>query len=150
MGEVYLARHPRLPRQDALKVLPASISANAQFRVRFNREADLAATLWHAHIVGVHDGGEFDGRLWISMDYVQGLDAAALSRDQYPRGMPAAEVVEIVCAVAEALDYAHERRLLHRDVKPANILLTEPGHDGRRRILLADFGIAGHTDDSTA
>jgi len=149
MGEVYLARHPRLPRQDALKVLPASVSADAEFRERFNREADLAATLWHPHIVGVHDRGEFDDRLWISMDYVQGTDAARLSREQYPDGMAAADVVEIISAVAEALDYAHSQRLLHRDVKPANILLTEPGNDGRRRILLADFGIARHTDDVT-
>jgi serine/threonine protein kinase, bacterial len=136
-----------LPRQDALKVLPTSISADEEFRVRFNREADLAATLWHPHIVGVHDRGEFGGRLWISMDYVEGLDAAALSHDQYPEGMPVTEVVEIVSAVAEALDYAHERLLLHRDVKPANILLTKPGRDGRRRVLLADFGVARQTDD---
>ena len=149
MGEVYLARHPRLPRQDALKVLPAAISSDKEFRERFNREADLAATLWHPHIVGVHDRGEFDGRLWISMDYVEGLDAARLSRDEYPEGMAVDEAMEIVSAVAEALDYAHERNLLHRDVKPANILLSEPGRDERRRILLADFGIARHTDDET-
>src|SRR5438128_1433520 len=76
MGEVYLARHPRLPRQDALKVLAESVSADEEFRTRFNREADLAATLWHPHIVGVHDRGEFEGRLWIAMDYVEGADAA--------------------------------------------------------------------------
>ena len=83
MGEVYLAKHPRLPRQDALKVLPAAISADPDFRARFEREADLAATLWHPHIVGVHDRGEDDGRLWIAMDYVAGHDAAALLRE-YP------------------------------------------------------------------
>ncbi len=149
MGEVYLARHPRLPRQDALKVLPVSVSADAEFRERFGREADLAATLWHPHIVGVHDRGEFDDRLWIAMDYVEGTDAAGLSREHYPYGMPTTDVVEVISAVAEALDYAHERRLLHRDVKPANILLTEAGNDGRRRILLADFGIARHADDVT-
>jgi serine/threonine protein kinase, bacterial len=148
MGEVYLARHPRLPRQDALKVLPTSVSADDEFRERFNREADLAATLWHPHIVGVHDRGEFEDRLWISMDYVEGTDAARLSREQYPEGMPVADVVAIVSAVAEALDYAHEQRLLHRDVKPANILLTDP-RNGERRILLADFGIARHADDVT-
>ena len=57
MGEVYLAQHPRLPRQDALKVLAADVSADADYRARFNREADLASTLWHPHIVGVHDRG---------------------------------------------------------------------------------------------
>lgn len=148
MGEVYLAQHPRLPRQDALKVLPASFSADEEYRHRFSREADLAAALWHPHIVGVHDRGEYDGRLWISMDFVDGHDAARLIADRYPNGMPAADVVEIVTAVADALDYAHQRQLLHRDVKPANILIT--GSDrARRRILLADFGIARHAEDNT-
>jgi serine/threonine-protein kinase len=119
MGEVYLVRHRRLPRMDALKVLPESVSADEEFRARFNRKADLAATLWHPHIVGVHDRGEFEGRLWISMDFVEGNGAARLSRERYPHGMPTDNVAEIVSAVAEALDYAHERGLLHRGVKPA-------------------------------
>lgn len=142
MGEVYLAQHPRLPRRDALKVLPEAMSVDDEFRDRFNREADLAAGLFHPHIVGVHDRGEFDGRLWISMDYVEGNDAAALVREEYPRGMPTDEALNIVSALAGALDYAHQRGLLHRDVKPANILLSQPDDDGERRILLADFGIA--------
>jgi serine/threonine protein kinase, bacterial len=78
MGEVYLAQHPRLPRRDALKLLPHDWSADTEYRARFNREADLASTLWHPHIVGVHDRGEEDGQLWISMDFVDGLDAARL------------------------------------------------------------------------
>ena len=90
MGEVYLAQHPRLPRQDALKVLPATVSADDEYRQRFNREADIAATLWHPHIVGVHDRGEFDGQLWISMDYVEGTDAGRLLRERHPDGMPTA------------------------------------------------------------
>ena len=146
MGEVYLAQHPRLPRRDALKVLPASVSADNEYRQRFNREADIAATLWHPHIVGVHDRGDFEGQLWISMDYVDGTDAARLMRERFPKGMAKAEVAEIVMAVAEALDYAHERDLLHRDVKPANILLSHPG-SGDQRILLADFGIARWVSD---
>jgi serine/threonine-protein kinase len=76
MGEVYLAQHPRFPRQDALKLLPAEWSADEEYRARFGREADLASKLWHPHIVGVHDRGEADGRLWISMDFVDGVDAA--------------------------------------------------------------------------
>ncbi len=146
MGEVYLAQHPRLPRRDALKVLPASLTADREYRQRFSREADLAAELWHPHIVGIHDRGEFEGQLWLSMDYVEGTDAAELLRSRYPSGMPKAEVFEIVTAVADALDYAHLRGLLHRDVKPANILLTEADPRGRR-ILLADFGIAREIGD---
>ena len=75
MGEVYLAQHPRLPRRDALKVLPRAMTADSEFRARFNREADLISTLWHPNIVQVHDRGEFDGQLWIAMDYVEGADA---------------------------------------------------------------------------
>jgi serine/threonine protein kinase, bacterial len=141
MGEVYLAQHPRLPRRDALKILPTDVSADRDFRERFNREADLAATLFHPHIVGVHDRGEFDGQLWISMDYIEGTDAAQLMRHRYPGGMPADEVLTIVTAVAGALDHAHQHNLLHRDVKPANILLANPD-DGEQRIFLSDFGIA--------
>jgi serine/threonine-protein kinase len=146
MGEVYLAQHPRLPRRDALKVLPAAVSADSEYRERFNREADIAATLWHPHIVGVHDRGDFEGQLWISMDYVDGTDAGRLLRERYPNGMPKAEVAGIVTAVAEALDYAHERGLLHRDVKPANILLAQPD-SADQRILLVDFGIARWLND---
>ena len=141
MGEVYLVGHPRLPRHDALKILPAAMSADTEFRSRFNREAELAAGLYHPHIVGIHDRGEFAGQLWISMDYIDGPDAGRLLRERYPAGMPPWEVSEIVTAVADALDYAHSRGLLHRDIKPPNILLTNPER-GRRRILLADFGIA--------
>ena len=148
MGEVYLVQHPRLPRQDALKILPAEASVDNEFRTRFNREAELAASLYNPHIVGVHDRGEYNGQLWISMDYIDGPDTGRLLREQYPAGMPAWEVVEIVSAVADALDHAHARGLLHRDVKPPNILLTKPER-GRRRVLLADFGIARDTAEAS-
>jgi serine/threonine-protein kinase len=146
MGEVYLAQHPRLPRQDALKILRAGVSADNEYRQRFEREADIAATLWHPHIVGVHDRGEHDGQLWIAMDYVPGTDTAKFMREHHPQGLPATHVEEIVTAVADALDYAHQRGLLHRDVKPANILLSGT-QAADRRILLADFGIAQWSDD---
>jgi serine/threonine-protein kinase len=139
-------QHPRLPRQEALKILPARVSADPEYRQRFAREADIAASLWHPPIVAVHDRGEHDGQLWITMDYVEGTDAAQQMRDRYPHGMPTKNVLEIVSAIADALDYAHERYLLHRDVKPANILLTDP-RMGDRRILLADFGIARAAND---
>ena len=143
MAEVYLALHPRLPRRDVIKVLAEAVTADPEFRERFNREADLAATLWHPHVVGVHDRGEFNGHLWISMDYVEGTDASRLVKERYQDGMPIHEVCAILQAVGGALDYAHDRGLLHRDVKPANILLTHPEND-ERRILLADFGVARH------
>jgi serine/threonine-protein kinase len=144
VGEVYLAQHPRLPRRDALKILRADVSAYPDYRQRFIREADLAATLWHPNIVRVNDRGEHDGQLWLAMDYVEGTDGARLLGDQYPAGMPVGEVAAIVTAIASALGYAHQHGLLHRDVKPANILLADPV-DGERRILLGDFGIARTT-----
>ncbi len=147
MGDVYLAEHPRLPRRDALKVLRNDVCADNEYRARFDREADLAATLWHPHIVGVHDRGDVDGQIWISMDFVDGTDAAEVLRDRYPKGMPKDEVLNIITGVAEALDYAHQRGLLHRDVKPANIMLTDPA-DGEQRVLLGDFGIARRVDES--
>ena len=146
MGEVYLVQHPRLPRLDALKVLPPALTANAEYRYRFNREAELASTLWHSNIVGIHDRGEFNGQLWISMDYVDGTDADRLVEESYPTGMPMLEALEIVTAVADALDVAHQRGLLHRDVKPANIMLAK-AQGAHRRILLADFGIARQADE---
>ena len=147
MGEVYLAQHPRLPRYDALKVLSATVCADSEYRERFNREADIAATLWHQHIVEVHDRGDVDGQLWIAMDYVEGTDAHQLLTESYPGGMPPDDVVRIITAVADALDYAHDRGLLHRDVKPANILLANHGTTNER-IMLADFGIARRIGDS--
>ncbi len=145
MGEVYVARHPRLPRQDALKVLRPEMSANEEFRERFLREADLTAALSHPNIVGVYDRGDFDGQLWISMEYVDGTDVSRLLRSN--SGVSDDQAAEIISAVAEALDYAHQHDLLHRDVKPANILIsdTDPAN---KRIKLADFGIARCANDS--
>ncbi len=145
MGSVYLADHPRLPRQDAVKVLAATLTADPEYAPRFRREADLVSTLSHPNILGVYDRGEVDGQLWISMVYVAGTDAARLLRDHYPNGMPAHVALPIIAGVASALDYAHQRGLLHRDIKPANILLESE----TSRIYLADFGIARPMDDST-
>nr|VTP04315.1 Serine/threonine-protein kinase PknF [Mycobacterium riyadhense] len=147
MGTVYLAQHPRLPRQDALKVLSPHHTADPQYRARFVREADIAATLSHPNILGIHDRGEFGGQFWISMDYVAGPDATRLLRERYPRGMPVALVIQIVTAVAAALDHAHQRGLLHRDVKPSNILIADP-ESAAQRVFLADFGIARSVDDT--
>lgn len=150
MGEVYLADHPRLPRQDALKILPPGLSGDPMFRKRFTREADVAATLDHPNIVSVFDRGEADGQLWITMKYVDGTDASYLL-NSHPRGLPAGDVVAVISAVADALDYAHGQGLLHRDVKPANILIAGAADKPsvKRRILLADFGIARPIFDDT-
>lgn len=149
MGEVYLAQHPRLPRVEALKILGSAVSSDDDYRQRFIREADLAAALWHPNIVRVNDRGEFDGQLWIAMDFVDGTDAATLVREHYPVGMPADQVATIVTAIASALDYAHQHHnVMHRDVSPANILLAKP-EDGNQRILLGDFGIARNVGDTS-
>ncbi|OBH85145.1 serine/threonine-protein kinase [Mycobacterium scrofulaceum] len=145
MGTVYLARHPTLPRSDALKILSAELSVDHQFRVRFTREADLAATLNHPNIVRVYNRGETDdGHLWIAMEYVEGTAANDLDR----ANLTPARIVRIVTDVAAALDYAHSRRVLHRDIKPGNFLVSAPG-SGHERVLLADFGIARALDDAT-
>lgn len=148
MGEVYLAQHPRLPRHDAIKVLKAGISSDPDYIERFNREADLASKLWHPHVVGILDRGKYRGRLWISMDFVDGTDVSRLLHG-HPDGMPVNEALEIVRAVASALDYSHSKGLLHRDVKPANILVADVEH-GERRILLGDFGVARDLSDSAS
>ncbi|MDA2892581.1 APA family fibronectin-binding glycoprotein [Mycolicibacterium sp. BiH015] len=148
MGEVYLVQHPRLPRQEALKVLRPDLSSDVSFRERFIREADLAAGLRHPHIVGVHDRGEHEGHLWIAMDYIDGTDAARLLGRKYPAGMPIDLVIHIATGVASALDYAHKKGLLHRDVKPANIIVADLDSEDPN-VYLADFGIARPLDDTS-
>ncbi|QRY61600.1 serine/threonine protein kinase [Gordonia sp. PDNC005] len=146
MGEVYQAQHPRLPRVVALKVLSPEHVDNREFRRRFEREADLAARLDHPAIVGVHDRGEDRGRLWISLRYVEGDDALRRVREFGPLRPNA--VAQIVQIVASALDYAHSEGVIHRDVKPANILLGS-GEGTVTSVHLTDLGIARPIDDAT-
>ncbi|MFF2551266.1 serine/threonine-protein kinase [Nocardia sp. NPDC058058] len=137
MGEVYLARDRDLPRFVALKILKGN--GDAELARRFLREADAMARLDHPNIVTVHARGESAGRPWIAMAFVEGSDlAGVLTRGPIP--LPAA--VHILAEVAAALDYAHTRGIVHRDVKPANILLAET------RSLITDFGIAKALDES--
>lgn len=144
MGTVYLAANPTLPRRDALKVLSAELSRNPDFRARFVREAEVAAGLDHPNIVSVYNRGQTaDGQLWIAMQFVDGTDAEAAQRNGM---MSPQRAVRIITDVAKALDYAHARGVIHRDVKPANFLLA--GTAGpEERALLGDFGIARALDD---
>lgn len=145
VGEVYLAQHPRLPRRVALKILRVTHRDDAEFRRRFVREADLVSRLEHPGIVDVYDRGETADRMWLAMRHVTGDDASHLVRR---RGrLRAPDVSRIVSDVATALDFAHGQGVIHRDVKPGNILL-EPTADGCRA-LIADFGIAFPTDAAT-
>ena len=149
MGEVYLVRHPRLPRQDALKLLDVAVSRNDDFKARFQREADLMAALNHPNIVTLYDRGEFEGRLWLSMEYVDGSDAAHLLRDRGPMALESA--AEVIAGAGAALDFAWEHhRITHRDVKPANILVAELPDGSLRSVKLADFGIAKAAGESTS
>ncbi|MBB5916585.1 serine/threonine-protein kinase [Nocardia transvalensis] len=147
MGTVYLAQHPRLPRKDAVKVLAEAHADDDGFRARFLREAEVAARLQHPNLVAIHDRGEHAGRLWIAMQYVEDGDLSALIR-RGPAVLDVPRVIHILSEAAAGLDEIHRAGLLHRDVKPANILIAErPG--GEDRVLVTDFGIARPADDST-
>lgn len=145
MGSVYLARHPRLPRQVALKLLAPEVSADDALRRRFDQEANAIARLDHPNIVGIHDRGVHEGQLWIAMQYIQGTDTSRLD----PRQVRVTRAVRIITETAAALDYAHSRGILHRDVKPANILLAAPDTAREERAILTDFGIARLLDAAT-
>ncbi|UGT39612.1 serine/threonine protein kinase [Nocardia yamanashiensis] len=147
MGTVYLAKHPSLPRMDALKVLSTEMSRNDEFRGRFQREANLVAGLDHPNIVSVHNRGEENGQLWIAMQYVEGTDASA-EQKRDPAAMTPLRALRIIAEIGRGLDYAHRKGLLHRDVKPANFLLATADAEDERA-LLADFGVAKSTEDAT-
>ncbi|MFI7668329.1 serine/threonine protein kinase [Nocardia sp. NPDC049526] len=144
MGSVYLAKHPRLPRMTALKLLNREMFFDKEVRARFEREADLVAQLDHPNIVTVYDRGLDDEQLWISMQYIDGIDAASVD----PKSLPPERAVQIIKETADALDYAHGMGVLHRDVKPANILLARSGGGRGERVYLTDFGIARLRDDT--
>ncbi|NKY56855.1 serine/threonine-protein kinase [Nocardia flavorosea] len=146
MGAVYLGQHPSLPRQDAIKVLNAELSSDPEFRARFEREGSLAAGLDHPNIVPVYNRGEEQGLLWIAMKFVPGTDASEEAQKGHT-AMPVQRALRIIAEVGKGLDYAHRRRLLHRDVKPANFLLSNSQDDDEERVLLTDFGVAKSVED---
>ncbi|WP_433492319.1 serine/threonine-protein kinase [Nocardia grenadensis] len=145
MGTVYLARHPRLPRSVALKLLNREVSTDIELTRRFELEADVVARLEHPGIVGVFDRGTDDGHLWIAMQYIRGTDAATWDA----RAHPPATAIRLLGETATALDYAHSRGVLHRDVKPANILIADAEALRESHAVLTDFGIARLTDANT-
>ncbi|GAA4406078.1 serine/threonine-protein kinase [Tsukamurella soli] len=148
MGEVYLVQHPRLPRRDALKLLNAAMSGNQDFKARFLREADLLAPLSHPNIVTLHDRGEFEGRLWLTMEYIDGTDAARLLASRGPFTLDLA--ADVIGGAGGALDYAwRKQQITHRDVKPANILVAIDGTVAET-VKLADFGIAKAAGEATS
>ncbi|WP_327143648.1 serine/threonine-protein kinase [Nocardia sp. NBC_01327] len=142
MGQVWLAEDTRMGRDVALKVLPPELVEDEGYQRRFQREGRLAARLRGPHIVPIHNFGELDGRLFIDMELVDGFD---LGRTLEADGaLSPTAAVDVVAQVAEALDVAHAAGLIHRDVKPSNVLMLESGF-----AYLIDFGIARGVGSTT-
>jgi serine/threonine protein kinase len=133
MGLVYRAEHLNLRRRAAIKIIAPDLAEASGFRERFNREARIAAALQHPNIVTVYDAGEEDGLLYLAMQYIEGSDLAAVLRSQ-GRLRPY-RAIDVCRQVAAALDAAHGQGLIHRDVKPANVLIEG------RTAFLTDFGL---------
>jgi serine/threonine-protein kinase len=133
MGVVYVAEHQTLRRQAALKIIVPELAENPDFRERFLREARIAAGLTHPNIVTVYDAGEVDRMLYIAMQFVPGRDLSQILRDD--RRLGPYRMLDIARQIGAALDAAHLAGLIHRDVKPANVLI-----DGRHAYL-TDFGL---------
>ncbi|RJO75327.1 serine/threonine protein kinase [Nocardia panacis] len=140
MGEVYEAHDTAKDRIVALKLLTPELAADPVFQERFRRESQAAARLAEPHVIPIHDWGSIDGTLYIDMRLVRGADLKSVLREQAPLGLERA--VRILDQIASALDAAHADRLVHRDVKPANILVTPTDF-----AYLVDFGIARSTGD---
>jgi serine/threonine protein kinase/subtilisin-like proprotein convertase family protein len=141
MSVVYLAEDTRLGRRVAIKVLSSELAADDAFRSRFVRESQLAAGLEHPNIVPVYEAGEAEGQLFIAMRYVRGTDLRTLIIREGP--FDPERTIALLRPVAAALDAAHRRGLVHRDVKPANILIAND--EGEEHVYLSDFGLSKHT-----
>jgi hypothetical protein len=138
MGIVYRARQLRLDRTVALKVIAPQLASDAGFRARFESESRLAASIQHPNVVTVYQADEVDGLLFLAMQYVPGVDLKSVIATS-PGGMDVNRAVGIVEQVAAALDAAHAAGLVHRDVKPANVLVVEEGP--YEKAYLSDFGL---------
>jgi predicted Ser/Thr protein kinase len=145
MSVVYRAQHLRLKRNVALKLLASELAEDAGFRERFLRESELAASLDHPNVVPIYDAGEVEGLLYIAMRYVDGTDLKALLRRE--GSLQPERALSLAGQVASALDAAHERGLVHRDVKPSNVLLAGGAEE---HCYLADFGLSTSASDRSA
>jgi serine/threonine-protein kinase len=146
MGVVYLAEQEALHRQVAVKVISPEFAGDPAFRRRFERESRLAAAIEHPNLLPVHAAGEDDGRLFIVMRYIAGTDLRAVLAEE--GALPPARAVEVASAVAAGLDAAHAAGLVHRDVKPANVLLATDAD--RSEAYLTDFGLTKEVSSQSA
>jgi Protein kinase domain len=142
MSIVYAAEHLNLGRMVALKVLSTNLAADESFRERFTRESRMAAGLEHPNVIPIYDAGESDGFVYIAMRRVDGTDLGSIIEESGP--LSPGESVFLLEQVAGALDQAHEEGLVHRDVKPANILIAKPAD----RVYLTDFGVGKQSSAS--
>ena len=143
MGVVYRAYDLRLKRPVALKLVAPSLARDERFRERFARESELVMSLEHPNVVPIYDAGDVDDRVYLAMRLVDGSDLGALLRTE--GALEPARAIAICTQIAAALDAAHARGLVHRDVKPSNVLL-----DGSEHVYLADFGLTRRLDDDGA
>jgi serine/threonine protein kinase len=140
MGLVYLAFDTRLERRVAVKIMAPQVASDESFRVRFEREARMAAAIDHPNIIPIYDTGEAQGVLYLAMRYVQGTDLRSLLVDG--GALAPDRAVSILRQVASALDAAHAQAIVHRDVKPANILIASgASSDDADHVYLTDFGL---------
>ena len=142
MGEVYRARDPKLGREVAIKVLPTESLHDETARARLLREARLAATLNHPNICTMHDVGEADGHVYLAMELIEGRPLSDMIAER-PTGLPIENVTRYGAQIASALAHAHERHVIHRDLKSSNVVVTA---DGRVKVL--DYGLARCTRES--
>jgi serine/threonine-protein kinase len=140
MGVVYRAYDLRLKRPVALKLVAPSLARDERFRERFARESELVMSLEHPNVVPIYDAGDVDGRVYLAMRLVDGSDLSSLLKNE--GALEPARAIAICAQIAAALDAAHTRGLVHRDVKPSNVLL-----DGSEHVYLADFGLTRRLDD---
>ena len=136
MGVVYRAEHLNLRRRAAIKIIAPELSQDREFRIRFQREYEAEVSIRHPNVVRVFGAGAKDGRLYVTMQYIEGSDLATLLK----RGrLEPAVAARLIAQVADALDAAHARGIVHRDVKPANVLIEGEGDE--MHCILTDFGL---------